>query len=171
MLRLLLLRHAKAEQDSGEGDFARALTARGRSDAVKMGRALDTRAYIPDLVLCSSSKRTVVTWELVQPELARTARAEFLESLYLASPKKIFDALSAQNAKTIMAIGHNPGMEDLAAKLAHKPQNKAEAERLENLREKFPTCALAVLDFDVAAWSSIKQGTLTDFLRPKDLSD
>jgi phosphohistidine phosphatase len=172
MLRLLLLRHAKAEQDSGEGDFARALTARGRDDAMKMGHALDTHAYIPDLVLCSPAKRTVETWELVEPELAKTPRVEFLKSLYLASPRKIFDAIGVQDAPAVMVVGHNPGLEDLADRLSRKPEAKAEAERRETMRDKFPTCALAVLDFDAAAWSAIGPGTgtLTDFLRPKDIS-
>jgi phosphohistidine phosphatase len=175
MLRLLLLRHAKAVQDSGEGDYARALTPRGRADAVKMGRALDTHAYIPDLVLCSPAKRTAETLELLVPELAKAPRVEFLKSLYLASPRKIFDAVceTLPDVKTVMAVGHNPGMEDLADRLTRKPQSKAEVARRETLREKFPTCALAVLDFDAAKWSEVEPGTgaLSDFLRPKDLSD
>src|ERR1700743_44373 len=155
MLRLLILRHAKAVQDSGEGDFARALTARGRNDAVQMGRALDTHAYIPELVLCSPAKRTTETLELLVPELAKTPRVEFLKSFYLASPRKIFDAVcdTSQDVKVVMAVGHNPGMEELADRLARKPKSKAEAAHRDTLREKFPTCALAVLDFDSAKWS------------------
>jgi phosphohistidine phosphatase len=173
MLRLLLLRHAKAAQDSGEGDYARALTSRGRDDAVKMGRVLDTSAYIPDLVLCSSARRTAETFELLAPELARTPRGEFLNGLYLASPKKIFETIrgGAESTKSLMVIGHNPGMEELAARLSRKPQSKVEAERGKVLREKFPTCALAVLDFDCETWSELEpaSGALADFLRPRDL--
>lgn len=173
MLRLLLLRHAKAEQDSGEGDFARALTARGRNDAAKMGHALDTHAHIPDFILCSSAKRTVETFELLVPELAKPPGVEFLKGLYLAPSKKIFEFVRStpENTKSLMVIGHNPGMEDLAIRLCRKPASKAEAERGEVLREKFPTCALAVLDFDGDAWSKLEPGSgaLTDFLRPKDL--
>jgi phosphohistidine phosphatase len=64
-------------------------------------------------------------------------------------------------------------MEELADRLVHKPQSKAEAERREMLREKFPTCTLAGLDFDTTAWSAVGlgTGTLTNFLRPKDFSD
>ncbi len=175
MLRLLLLRHAKAEQDSGEGDFARALTARGRNDALKMGRRPRHSCLLPDLVLCSPAKRTAETFELLVSELAKMPRVEFLKSLYLASLRKIFDAVrdAPQDVKSVMVVGHNPGMEELADRLARKPQSKAESERRETLREKFPTCTLAVLDFDVAAWGEIEPGTgtLTDFLRPKDLSD
>jgi phosphohistidine phosphatase len=173
MLRLMLLRHAKAVQDSGEGDFARALTPRGRDEAMKMGSMLDIHAYIPDLILCSSAARTVETLELLIPELAKPPRVEFLKTLYLASPKRIFDALGAVGAKTVMAIGHNPGTEELANKLARKPQSKDEAQRREMLREKFPTCTLAVLDFDTTAWSAVALGSgiLTDYLRPKDFSD
>jgi phosphohistidine phosphatase len=175
MLRLLLLRHAKAKQDTGEGDFARTLTPRGRDDAMTMGRALDTHAYIPDLVLCSSAARTVETFELLVPELAKAPRVEFLKSFYLASPRKIFDAIcdTSQDVKAIMAVGHNPGMEELADRLARKPKSKAEAAHRDAWREKFPTCALAVLDFDATKWSEIEPGTgaVTDFLRPKDLND
>jgi phosphohistidine phosphatase len=174
MLRLLLLRHAKAEQDSGEGDFARVLTARGRSDAAKMGHVLDTSAYMPDLIMCSSASRTVETLELLAPELAKAPRVEFLKSLYLAPPKKIFEAVraTAESTKSLMVIGHNPGMEELAVRLCRKPQSKAEAERSDVLREKFPTCALAVLDFDCGMWGKLAPGSgaLTDFLRPKDLA-
>ena len=173
MLRLLLLRHAKAEQGSGEGDFARALTARGRDDAAKMGHALDTRAYIPDFIMCSSATRTVETLELLAPELAKAPRVAFLKNLYLAPAKRIIEAVrdAPESAKSLMVIGHNPGMEDLAVRLCRKPQSKAEAERSEVLREKFPTCALAVLDFEDGAWSKLEPGTgaLADFLRPKDL--
>jgi phosphohistidine phosphatase len=175
MLRLLLLRHAKAEQDLGKGDFARPLTPRGHNDAVKMGRALDTHAYIPDLVLCSAAKRTVETWELVAPELVKTPRVTFQKDLYLASPRTILEAIctAPEGHKTIMSVGHNPGMEELAGRMVRKPQSKAETQYREKLREKFPTCALAVLDFDAATWRDIVAGTgaLIDFLRPKDLSD
>jgi phosphohistidine phosphatase len=173
MRRLLLLRHAKAEQDSGEGDFARPLTARGRDDAMRMGRALDTHAYIPAFVLCSPAKRTVETFELLAPELAKVPQVEFQKGLYLASARKILDAIHnvALDIQELMIVGHNPGMEELAGRLARKPQGKAEAKYRETMREKFPTCALAVLDFDASAWRDIEPGSaaLTDFLRPKDL--
>jgi phosphohistidine phosphatase len=172
MRRLLLLRHAKAVQDSGEGDFARALTERGRRDAARMGHALDTRGYVPDLVLCSSAERTTETWELLSPELAKAPKVEFTKALYLASPKNILAQihLTADEVKTLMLVGHNPGIEECAIRLSRNPASKAESHKLEDMREKFPTCALAVLDFEVKSWSDAGSGgILLEFLRPRDL--
>ncbi|MBS0275083.1 MAG: histidine phosphatase family protein [Proteobacteria bacterium] len=172
MLRLLLLRHARATQDSGEGDHARALTGRGREDSVRMGRAMNTRGYVPDLVVCSDAARTIETWRRLSPELAKMPKVAFTKALYLASPKNIraLIASSADDVKALMLIGHNPGIEECAIRLARKPVSKAENEKLAEMREKFPTCALAVLDFDVESWSGAGSGgILLEFLRPRDL--
>ena len=70
-----------------------------------------------------------------------------------------------------MVVGHNPGLEDLATKLAREPVRRKERARRDVLEEKFPTAALAVLDFDVDKWRDIRtgEGALVDFVRPKDL--
>jgi len=70
-----------------------------------------------------------------------------------------------------MVIGHNPGLEELAAILAREPVRRKERERRDELEEKFPTAALAVLDFDADRWREITpgEGKLIDFVRPKDL--
>ncbi|HSM94749.1 MAG TPA: histidine phosphatase family protein [Rhizomicrobium sp.] len=173
MRRLLLLRHAKAVQDSGEGDHARSLTDRGRRDAARMGQAMDTRGYLPDNVICSDSRRTIETWELLLPELARTPHVEFSKGLYLASPKHILALVrdAADDIRTLMLVGHNPGIEECAVCLARKPVSKSERHKLDDMREKFPTCALAVLDFDVESWSDATgSGILLEFVRPRDLT-
>ena len=173
MRRLLLLRHAKAVQDTGEGDHARALTERGRRDAARTGHALDTHGYIPDLVLCSNSRRTTETWELLSPEFARAPKVEFTKGLYLAAPKNILALVQRadESVKTLMLIGHNPGIEECAVRLARKPVSKAERHKFDDMREKFPTCTLAVLDFEVASWSDVSGGgILLEFIRPRDLT-
>ena len=173
MRRLLLLRHAKAAQDTGEGDHARILTDRGRRDAARMGQVMDTRGYIPDLVLCSNSRRTAETWELLSPELAKAAHVELTRDLYLAAPKNIQLLIqkTAADVKTLMLLGHNPGIEECAVRLARKPASKSERHKLDGIREKFPTCALAVLDFDVESWADVTgEGILLEFIRPRDLT-
>jgi phosphohistidine phosphatase len=173
MRRLLLLRHAKAVQDSGEGDHARALTERGRKDAARMGHAMDTRGYIPDLVICSNALRTTETWQLLSPELAKTPMVQLTKALSLATPKNIVAQIqvSPDDVKTLMLVGHNPGIEECAIRLARKPVSKAESHKLAQMREKFPTCALAVLDFDVESWSDTGSGgVLLEFLKPRDLT-
>jgi phosphohistidine phosphatase len=174
MKRLLLLRHAKASQDvEAGGDHARELTARGRKDASAMGAFLQAQGLIPNMVLCSSAARTVETWELVARELGAAPKVEFRDLLYLASAKKIQSFVrAADDAPTLLVIGHNPGMEDCATALARKPRDKDETARAEQMKTKFATCALALLEFDIARWKDIAAGTgvLVEFIAPKDIS-
>ncbi len=134
---------------------------------------MDTRGYIPDLVICSNALRTTETWQLLSPELAKTPMVQLTKALYLASPKNIVAQIqvSPDDVKTLMLVGHNPGIEECAIRLARKPVSKAESHKLAQMREKFPTCALAVLDFDVESWSDTGSGgVLLEFLKPRDLT-
>ncbi len=111
--------------------------------------------------------------ELVTDELSGTRRIDYLESLYLAEPELILSIVRLAPDKTAsaMVVGHNPGLEQLATLLAREPLKRKERDRFDAIEEKFPTCALAVLDFDVARWRDVApgQGALTDFVRPRDL--
>jgi phosphohistidine phosphatase len=170
--RLFLLRHAKAQPaDGGTEDFDRTLMLSGMQDAAAMARYLRKGDYTVEQILCSSSARTTQTAELVLHEL--TADIEYRENLYLADPAKILAAVRAAPASvsSLMVVGHNPGMEDCASLLAREPVRRKERARHEALEEKFPTCALAILDFDVGRWRDVVQGAgkLVDFIRPKDI--
>jgi phosphohistidine phosphatase len=170
--RLYLLRHAKAvPADPERDDFARELTVRGMHDAASMARYLRKNEMVPDLLLVSGAARTRQTAELVRRELE--VRAEWRDTLYLAEPGKILAQVHALAASlaSVMVVGHNPGIEDLASLLAREPVRRKERVRRDVLEEKFPTAALAVLDFDVAKWRELKpgEGKLVDFVRPKDL--
>lgn len=172
MKRLYLLRHAKAvPADPAADDFARELTVRGMHDAAAMARYLRKNEMRPDLILISTAARTRQTAELVQREL--DVPVDGREALYLAEPGKIFAMVQATPAKSgaLMVVGHNPGIEELAGLLAREPVRRKERERRDVLEEKFPTAALAVLDFDIAKWRDIRpgDGKLVDFVRPKDL--
>jgi phosphohistidine phosphatase len=175
MKRLFLLRHAKTVQDSGEGDHARMLTERGRDDAGLIGNYMDTRGYLPDAVLCSTSARTRETWDLLSGELARVPEPAFTRALYLASAKKMLSLVQdvPDEVGSLLVIAHNPGTEELAAKLARKPKSEAETEKLEKLKNKYSTGGLTVFDFDQKAWKDVTlgEGILLEFVRPKDLYD
>jgi phosphohistidine phosphatase len=174
MKRLLLLRHAKAEQ-GGKDDHARTLTERGRRDAARMGAFLHEHGDVPDLVLCSTSARTRETWQQACEELGGAPKVEFLKPLYLAPAKTMLTIIQKADdaARTVLVIAHSPGTEETAVALARTSSDKEERARLEAMKEKFPTAALAVLDFDGAHWRDVKSesGTLTAFVRPKDLDD
>jgi phosphohistidine phosphatase len=176
MKRLLLLRHAKAAAGSAKvGDHDRPLNERGRTDAPRMASAMQHNNYIPDRVLCSTAVRTVETWAHVAPELDVEPEISYLDALYLAPWKTIAQTIHAVSGdpNAVLVIGHNPGLEELAKALARKPHSDAERRRLESLMEKYPTAALAVLDFDIESWSALAPGSgaLVDYIRPKSLTD
>jgi phosphohistidine phosphatase len=172
MKRLYLLRHAKAvPADPALDDHARELTVRGMHDAGAIARYIRKNGFEPELLLASSSARTRQTAELVLREIK--AEVEYRESLYLAEPGKILGQIQAApaNISDLMVIGHNPGLEQLATVLAREPVRRKERARRDVLEEKFPTAALAVLDFDINKWRDISpgEGKLADFVRPKDI--
>lgn len=175
MRQLMLLRHAKSSWDHMDlDDVDRPLAPRGRLTAPLLGRYITHENLQPDLVLCSSATRARQTWELVsaewdQADKTRLPRLEVRSSLYLASQ---FDLLSIirtvdDDNETIMIIGHNPGLEHLAMRLV----TKGDPGGLKRMSRKFPTAALAVIQFPIENWLSLKpgQGKLEAFVRPKDL--
>jgi len=170
--RLLLLRHAKAVP-GGADDHERELMPRGRADAPKMGRYIEKHDFTPELILSSSARRTVETVEGVTETMTGTERIDYLDALYLAEPEVILSVvrLASDKVGTIMIVGHNPGLEHLATLLAREPVKRKERDRFDQIEEKFPTAALAVLDFDVTRWRDVapEQGALKDFVRPRDL--
>lgn len=122
MQRLILLRHAEAEQHAAGGDFHRALTARGRGDARAVGEALAVRGFAPDLVLVSSARRAVQTWEEARPALP-AASVELDAGLYNAGSRALLAAAQAAEAQTaqaqtVLVVAHNPGLQILALELA-----------------------------------------------------
>ena len=172
MKRLFLLRHAKAvPAESGIEDFDRTLMLSGMQDAGAMARYLGKNDYAVELILSSSAARTAQTTELVVQQL--DCEVEYRDALYLADPAKIVAAIRGApvSVSHLMMVGHNPGLEACAALLAREPVRRKERARHEALEEKFPTCALAILDFDVGRWRDVAPGTgkLVDFVRPKDL--
>lgn len=174
MKRLYVLRHAKAvAAQPGQDDHGRALTVRGIADAQAVARHLRKSGARPERVLISTSARTVQTADLVLRELDPSPKADDREGLYLAGAAKIFAMLKALPASLneVMVVGHNPGLEELAVLLARDTARRKERARRGELEEKFPTGALAVLDFDIARWRDLKPGTgkLAGFVRPKDL--
>src|SRR3569832_870064 len=161
MKRLNIQRHAKAQQaDPGQDDHARPLTLRGVADAEAMARYLRKSSAKVDRVLVSTSAHTVQTADLVLREMETPPRADYRDALYLADPGKILGMIQSLPVRTsaLMVIGHNPGLEELAAILAREPVRRKERERRDELEEKFPTAALAVLDFDADRWREITPG-------------
>lgn len=168
MRQLLILRHAKSSWDDPKlADFDRPLGPRGLKTAPLMGRELSRRGWQPDLALVSPALRTRDTWRLVSRELPKHVPAEFAEELYEAAPAAILARVRQAKAKSLLVIGHNPGLQTFTLRLAGAGSDEGVFKKLE---AKFPTAALA--RFTVKNdWANLDFGDarLTHFVRPKDL--
>ncbi|MFN0184685.1 MAG: SixA phosphatase family protein [Aquabacterium sp.] len=168
MRQLLLMRHAKSSwDDPGLSDHARPLNPRGRAAAAAMRRMMREAGLAPDLVLVSSSRRTLQTLEALEP-WDDTPLVEPMDALYLASPEQMLQAINSitETVRSVLILGHNPGMHDLAVRLA----GTGEALIRHRLGEGFPSGAL--VEFSIASsWASLQEGDarLLRFVTPRDL--
>lgn len=166
--QLLILRHAKSSwDDSSLADFDRPLAPRGQKTAPLMGRELARRGWLPDLALVSPALRTRDTWRLVAQELPKHVHAEFAEELYEAAPAAILARVRQVKAKNLVVIGHNPGLQQFALRLAGAGSDEGVFKKIE---AKFPTAALARFTLD-EDWADLdfRGARLTHCVRPKDL--
>ncbi len=173
MKRLVLLRHAKAIPAAPDlDDRDRRLADRGRSDAIRMGQFLKEESCVPELVLCSTALRTRETLDLVVPQLGAAPVTRLLPELYLARWLTIVNLVRQvrEKADTMMIVGHNPGLEECAKKLARPPGDTKARKLHQLLQSEYPTAAVAVFEFDVDIWSAIErgEGELQNFVRPRD---
>lgn len=147
MSLLFLLRHAKAAwAEPGGRDFDRKLEKSGKADAFAIAATMAINGWFPQTVLCSSAVRTRETLQEAIPPLGITVdKAIFSDALFTTDAAGYLDAIRAcGDAKSVLVIGHNPMIEDLALALA----GSGSADSLAALAGGFPTAGLAVLHFD-----------------------
>ncbi|OHV82181.1 histidine phosphatase family protein [Rhizobium sp. LCM 4573] len=167
--RLILLRHAKSAWPENVPDRERPLAARGEKAAPLMGDYMARKELIPDLALVSPARRTRETWALVRDKLPEAVEARECPELYETASPKILRFLQSIEAtyRNLLIVGHNPGLQELALLLT----GTGDADPRERMIEKYPTAALAVLNFAIASWADIKpaQGHLEHFITPRSL--
>jgi phosphohistidine phosphatase len=164
---LYLLRHAKSSwSDPTLPHRERPLAARGRRGAKRIAEH-PRLGIAPELILCSTSRRTRETLALIRPALADTATVRLEAELYAASAGTLLERLHGvpEDVASVMLIGHNPGLQDLALLLASAGTG------LERLEAKFPTAALATLALPTATWSRLARADalLDAYAGPKEL--
>lgn len=169
-----LLRHAKSSwDDPQQKDFDRPLNERGRRAAPLIGAYLAAHGLAPDIVLCSSARRTRETLKLLVESLGRPKNTQILDTLYLASAPSLLAHINAlvETFRHVLVIGHNPGLEMLASELADPVGSDKLA--LRRMAGKFPTGALARFEFDVDEWKGVArgEGRLIAFVTPRDLGN
>lgn len=183
--RLILFRHAKAEQPGpGQPDADRPLTRRGLLDAGAGGQEL-ARIGVPDVVVCSPTRRTRQTWRAALEGLTGQLRAlaaeqedgvapaaphpqtSYPQSLYQASVFDIVEAVrkAGGDAEVVAVVGHEPTLSEAALALAGAG---SDAEALKHLRSGFSTAAIAVLAVE-QEWSALApgDGRLEEFVVPR----
>jgi len=168
--RLYLLRHAKSSWDDPSlSDEARPLSPRGERAACRMARHVERSGVRPRLVLCSPARRARQTLELVAAPLAERAEVRVEDTLYGAGAAELLARLRQvpSDVPSVMVVGHNPGLHDLALDLLAGGRHGA----LADLHAKFPTGALASLLVARGGWACLGRGgaELDSFVVPRAL--
>jgi phosphohistidine phosphatase len=171
MRRLQLLRHAKTERpEPGERDRDRKLTARGRADAPIIGAYMVRHRLVPDLALVSPAVRAEETWALIAVALGKSPRVKRDARIYNAGTEALIEVIGdARDAGTLLIVGHNPGLHDLAVQLIAS----GEVDARERVNEKLPTAGLVVIDFPYDDWSRLHphSGRLERFVSPRLIAE
>ena len=161
MKTLLILRHAKSSwENTNLSDFERPLNKRGLEAAPVMGEVLKKNQFQPEIILSSPAMRARQTAEIIRKTACIKGKVEFEERIYEASPARLLEVISEQNdeVKSIMLVGHNPGLEALVKTLTGQMQ-------------PMPTAALAVIDLEINHWNEVNSltGKLRALIRPKEI--
>jgi len=163
MKKLLLMRHARSSwDDSNIPDHERPLKKKGKKDAERMGKMLKSKELQPDLILSSTALRAKQTAEIVAESCKCKKEIIYLDSLYMAEPSDILNSIekNGKDKKTIMVIGHNPGLEAFLQIANGKV-------------ESLPTASIAYLTASVDYWNKLEKAgniKLKKLWRPKDLN-
>ncbi len=165
---LHLLRHAKATPQGEGTDRERPLEQRGRRAAQAVAAWAAEHRLAPALVLCSPALRTRQTLDIIAPAFARPPQILIEDALYLATARQLVARLRQvpASAASVMIVGHNPGLHELATLLSDVSGGPLMA----RLAAGLPTAALA--SYEVAVpWSGLDRrlGSLARLVTPKDL--
>jgi phosphohistidine phosphatase len=160
--RLIVLRHAKSAWDTDAADdHSRPLAKRGRRDARRIAEQLREAGWVPERVVSSDAARTVETWRRMADQIGSGIEVVFTRELYhagLDAVQRLVGA-SADTVRTVMAIGHNPGWEEVVGGLC-------------GTGVTMTTCNAALLAVEAESWAEAlaKVGgwTLHDRLRPRE---
>ena len=149
MKRLLILRHAKSSWDDlSRDDWARPLSPRGERDAPRVGNLLRERSLIPELIITSDAVRALTTARAVAQAACYDGAIVAEPSLYHAKPDVVVATLNGvtDTVRAVMIVGHNPGLEDLVARLSGEAVD-------------LPTAALVHLAVPVDDWRNLDLST------------
>lgn len=151
MKRLIFVRHAKAESWDGEkNDFDRQLASKGQTDAGIMSGVLLANNVRPDLIYSSSADRALQTAQIIAKDLnISSGRIKQKDDLYEdVTTSDILEIISTtmESVKTLMIVGHNPWISDVAATMSF------------DFDAILPTCGTLLLEYKVDYWDEVLPG-------------
>jgi phosphohistidine phosphatase len=164
MKTLLLMRHAKSSwKDDKLKDRKRPLSKRGKRNAPQMGKLMQEKELIPQLILSSPALRAKETAELFAEASGYQGEIRYEDDLYMAEADEILDALKDLPAdlERVMVIGHNPGLESILPMLTKHV-------------EALPTAAIAYLSLPIDSWHDLGKKTHAELIqlwRPKEIEE
>ncbi|UCB56138.1 MAG: histidine phosphatase family protein [Thiotrichales bacterium] len=165
---LILLRHGKSDWSTGDADFERPLKKRGRNASRQAGTWLHSHNLAPDFVITSPARRALQTAEICCETMGiRKKNIYSRKHIYLATPEELLYVLEdcPVEAKRVMLVGHNPGLEELLYFLINGQMTIPEDGKI------MPTATVAVLDMP-DHWSKLQNGSanLEFLVRPREIS-
>ncbi|GGK81500.1 hypothetical protein GCM10011405_31620 [Rufibacter glacialis] len=143
------MRHATAADKAiGQLDIDREISLLGQRQAGEAGLWLKDQKLQPDLILCSPAVRTQMTLENVVEQLGRKVPVQLEHDLYYGSESDLLSLLHgvAEEADTVLVIGHNPTISFFASDLAHEEVN-------------FQPATIAHLHYNGFSWENLRANT------------
>ncbi|MBN1904764.1 MAG: histidine phosphatase family protein [Deltaproteobacteria bacterium] len=147
MKTIYLLRHAKSSRDDTTlDDFERPLNNKGRESLVIMGKLLNDLDVMPDIIISSPASRAAMTARAIASKIHYPLdKISYREALYLSEKDILIEEIKniKNTFKSVMVVGHNPGITDLANFLGDK--------KIDDI----PTCGLCSIEFALRSWKDI----------------
>jgi phosphohistidine phosphatase len=163
IMRLVLVRHAKAEHGGYDDDFSRELTGQGEQNAETVSNFLKSLEIIPDLIITSPATRANQTARIFAacfeyPEVRIKNDFKLYHGYTIAEFLNLLREIPDKN-KVVFVFGHNPSIEIYAKNLC------------KYFNDDVPTCASIVLDFPCDSWEQLENRSAKLFkqVNPKDL--
>jgi phosphohistidine phosphatase len=144
MKTLLLIRHAKSDQNFFGNDFERPLNERGKNDAPEMAKRILKRVISIDVFVASPAKRAKKTAELFCESYQKKIEdIIFISSLYHAPPLEFSEVIKSlsNDFNTVAIFAHNPGISYFVNELVNDI-------KIDNM----PTCGVFAVNADINHW-------------------
>jgi phosphohistidine phosphatase len=126
-----------------------------------MAKMMKHKKHLPDFIICSSAERAKQTAVIFSKASSFEGKLEYNDKLYMAEVPDLISTLkdAPKKTKSVMIIGHNPGLEALLQTLTGKV-------------ETLPTSSIAYISLPIEKWSELNnevEGKLKKLWRPKDI--